>query len=468
MFNIKISLVTSSGLLLASKPESVDDTQQILATGLMTALISFSKEVHHRELQSISYHDRTVSFMKVYDFVLIIETLAEDETSSEINIKPLLEHLQICIFPLLEDMDSDTLTEGQADLILESSLQELYQLQISITEQPLAVGEKSSFKLKHTSKGWEIQGKEGEGSHIPKIALMLDTLEVNKKLQNGITSIVTQIPDENCSAFIIIETDGKTSKIGILKLPTTLELTLFRLFPLMKKNTGRLYNEDEKNFDFILTSLMDTEDPGSRFSSFNPEDLSPSFLNKSLGKNIDKVIYSTIVGEGILVVGDKPTVRLIIDALSIMYQHLHTSVSVWINPTDLTSGEKCDLESRICGMSSQIYDTIKENEKLIENMTIVNLFTGKVEATKSSIYFKKLFDTIKKLKVTEISTKISQELDKLALAALTITSFGLVDKNKGKEKLKEFVSSSGYTASFIKKALELAIKMNPLLDYLHK
>ncbi|MCK5410282.1 MAG: hypothetical protein KAJ30_08450, partial [Candidatus Heimdallarchaeota archaeon] len=63
--------------------------------------------------------------------------------------------------------------------------------------------------------------------------------------------------------------------------------------------------------------------------------------------------------------------------------------------------------------------------------------------------------------------KMNQELDKLALAALNITSFGLVDKNKGKEKLKEFISNSGYPASFIKKALEIAIKMNPLLDYLH-
>ncbi|MHA1802107.1 MAG: hypothetical protein ACTSWJ_10245, partial [Candidatus Heimdallarchaeaceae archaeon] len=77
MLNIKISLVTSSGLLLASKPESVDDTQQILATGLMTALISFSKEVHHRELQAISYHDRKISFLRIFDFVLIVETLAE-------------------------------------------------------------------------------------------------------------------------------------------------------------------------------------------------------------------------------------------------------------------------------------------------------------------------------------------------------------------------------------------------------
>ncbi len=466
MFNIKISLVTSSGLLLASKPESVDDTQQILATELMTALISFSKEVHHRELQSISYHDRTISFIRLFDFVIIIETLAEDDALSEKQISQLLEHLQKCISPLLENVDVDTLTEGQAELILESSLQEISQLQYSITEKPFAAGEKATFKLNHLSKGWEILDKEGEGSHIPIIALMLETLKVNKTMQNGISCIVNQIPNENCSTFTITITEYKITEVGILKLPIKSDLTLFRLFPLMKKNIERLYDEDERNFDYILTSLMDIEDPGSRISKFNLEDLSPSFLDKTLGKNLDKVIYSTIVGDGILVVGDKPTVRLIIDALSIMNQHLHTTVNVWISPTDLTSEEKCMLETRICGMNSQIYDRIKENEKLLENMIIVNLDTGKVIATKSSIYFKKLFDTVKKLKVDEISTKMSQELDKLALAALTITSFGLIGKNKGKEKLKAFISSSEYPASFIKKALELAIKMNPLLDYL--
>ncbi|MHA1258424.1 MAG: hypothetical protein ACTSRO_02085 [Candidatus Heimdallarchaeaceae archaeon] len=72
MFNIKLSLVTSSGLLLASKPEIEDDTRQILATGLVTALISFSKEVHQRELQSISYNDRTVSFLRFEEFVIIL------------------------------------------------------------------------------------------------------------------------------------------------------------------------------------------------------------------------------------------------------------------------------------------------------------------------------------------------------------------------------------------------------------
>ena len=105
MLNIKISLVTSTGILLASKPEVIDDTRQILATGLMTALISFSKEVHQRELQSISYHDRTVSFIRVHEFVLILETVDEESTLSEKRLGQLLEQLKACTSPILEGVD---------------------------------------------------------------------------------------------------------------------------------------------------------------------------------------------------------------------------------------------------------------------------------------------------------------------------------------------------------------------------
>ena len=59
MRSLQLSLVTSSGILLASKPEAYAETQQILATSLISAIITFAKEVHRQELQSISYHIRT-------------------------------------------------------------------------------------------------------------------------------------------------------------------------------------------------------------------------------------------------------------------------------------------------------------------------------------------------------------------------------------------------------------------------
>ena len=433
MFNVKISLVTSSGLLLASKPESIDDTKQILATGLMTALISFSKEVHQRELQSISYHDRTVSFVRIHEFVLIIEALTEDDQMSETQIKQFLDQLRLCSSPLLEGVDPNSISEGEAELILDNCLQKVHQLKSRLSVQPFAKGEKALFKLHHSSKGWEIHDKEGSGSYIPKIALMLDNLKAHKKLTEGYYSLLTQMPGEKCSILTLFKTDGEISTVGLLKVPLELEFVLFRLFPLINKTIEKLVREDNENIEYLLTSIMDIEDPGTRISKLNLEDLSPSFLDKTLGKNLDKLIYSAIVGGSILVVGDKPTVKLVIDTISIFTQHLQTSTNVWINPIDLQAGEKCELTSKICGLSSQNFNSIKDDKSLLKEMIIVNLDTGKIEGEYSSSHFKKLFDTIKRLNVGEIATQIKQELDKLVTLILKISSFSLVDKNKAKQ-----------------------------------
>ena len=69
MRGLQLSLVTDSGLLLASKPEELDDTRHILASSLISAIITFAKEVHRQELQSISYHDKNISFIEVHNFV---------------------------------------------------------------------------------------------------------------------------------------------------------------------------------------------------------------------------------------------------------------------------------------------------------------------------------------------------------------------------------------------------------------
>ncbi|MCG3220529.1 MAG: hypothetical protein H7641_04030, partial [Candidatus Heimdallarchaeota archaeon] len=226
MFDIKLSLVTSSGLLLASKPETSDETKQILATGLMTALISFSKEVHQRELQSISYHDRTVSFLKVQEFVIIIETIEEEVPITEEQLNKLLQQVQRSVNPLLNGVDADILTEGEGALIIDKCLQDLYQLQFSLAEQPLKTSAVSSFIMSHSKKGWEILEENGSGSHIPMIALMLDTHKAHLKFKDKMQGIITVIPEESCSTFIVIDTDGDESRIGVLKLPREFDHSL--------------------------------------------------------------------------------------------------------------------------------------------------------------------------------------------------------------------------------------------------
>lgn len=467
MFNLKISLVTSTGILLASKPEDVDDTRQILATGLITALILFSKEVHHRELQSISYHDRTVSFIRVHDFVLILETIDEESTLTEEILKQLLEKLRTCTSPLLEVADPDTITEGEASIILDRCLKNIQLLDISISERPLKSAEIAYFTLVHSDKGWKIKDQVGSGSHIPLIAKMIDSLEANEKFQGNMEGILTLLESEKSLTYTIIDTNGKKSRVGILKFPQSLNLVLFRLFDIMNNHLTSM-NDKKKNFSMeeILHKIMATEDLGNRLSKIIMEDLSPTFLDRTVSRNLDKAIYSAIIGKPVYVIGDKPTVKLVIDSMSLFTQHLQTFVSLWTTEEDITKIGKCDLQARFCGMSSLVYRKFVEKELISEKDTNINLETTKVTGEKSSNHFKKLFDTIKKLSIAEVVTKIVYELEKLVDLTLDLTALALLDEEKAKARLKDISSAKGYASSFFKKALKLAVQRNPLLDYL--
>ncbi len=467
MLNVKISLVTSTGILLASKPEAVDDTRQILATGLMTALISFSKEVHQRELQSISYHDRTVSFVRVHDFVLILETIDEESTLSEKRLEQLLDQLKACTSPLLEGVDSDKITEGEAGIILDRCLQDIQLIHYSITEQPLKMVDSAYFTILHTKKGWETKEEASSDPFIPIIAPMLDTMKANEKCKGELKGLITHLPQEKSTVYIVIDTDGKESKIGLLKIPLELDSVLFRLFTMLDEMLKKLSKEQSKlSMKKIINILKDIDDPGNRLSRISLEDLSPSFLERSVGRNLDEAIYSAIIGDPIYIVGDKPTVRVVLDTLSIFTQHLQTSVNPWVLENDITRSGKCDLNARICGMSPEIFKILSEGEVISETDTCINLITNRVIGINSSNHFKKLFDIIKKLPITEIVSKIALELEKLVSLSIDFTSISLVDKDKGKHQFKEISSKSGYSSSFIQKALELAVKRNVLLDYL--
>ncbi len=464
MLNIKISLVTSTGILLASKPEAVDDTRQILATGLMTALISFSKEVHHRELQSISYHDRTVSFIRVHDFVLILETIDEESNLTEQFLNQLLEKLKACTGPLLDGADPNAITEGEASIILDRCLQDIQLLNLSISEQPLKTADISYFTIIHSDKGWEIKDKVGSGSHIPMIALMLDNLKANERYKDKIGGLLTSLEDEKSIAYTVVESLGNVSKVGVLKFPQSMNLVLFRLHNLLNNELENLGKD--KNMQEILNGLIELDDPGNRLSKLNLEDLSPTFLDRTISKNFEKAIYSAIVGEPIYIVGDKPTVKLVIDSLSIFTQHLQTSVNPWINEEDMSKNGKCVLHARLCGMSSSLYNKLLEDGQISTSETNINLEASRVNGENSSTHFKKLFDTVKRLSIAEVVTKIVHDLEKLVNLSLELTSLALFDKEKAKSKLKGLSSASGNVASFFKKAVVLAVNINPLIDYL--
>ena len=66
----------------------------------------------------------------------------------------------------------------------------------------------------------------------------------------------------------------------------------------------------------------------------------------------------------------------------------------------------------------------------------------------------------------EYITPVANELEKITTSAMHLTSFALVDKKQGFERMKAYSNDSNLSTSVIQKAIDLAIRINPLLEHL--
>jgi len=122
MPTFRLSLVNSTGILLATKPDIEDKTKHVLATGLISAIISFSHEIHKRELQSIAYHDRTILTTRIgEDYIFILEIMDETELSDK-KRNEIYNTIRNVGGELLEHVKPSELTEGEANLLVEQCL----------------------------------------------------------------------------------------------------------------------------------------------------------------------------------------------------------------------------------------------------------------------------------------------------------------------------------------------------------
>ena len=467
MQELKLSLVTSSGLLLASKPEDVDETKQVLASGLISAILTFAKEVHDQELQSLSYFDRTVSFVLVHDFIIIVESKIDEKTFSERQLNRLLEQIKISSESLLEDRDPHLLSYGEAALILEHCLHDINNLQLFFVKNPLITAEPAQFVVNHTEKGWEVTDKVGKGSFIGSVAKMIDTNITKISATKNLQSFIVLLPEEKSAVLVILRTDGKSTNVGVLKFPRELDYSLFRLYPMLEEI---LYKKSSTQFQYdmldVLDDIQQLEDPGIRFYRIDIEELSLAFLFKAIERNLEQVIYSIIVGNPVFVVGDRLSVRLVIDTLSIFLQHFSTDTREWVIVDEIIRDENLISESKLFGMSFSTYETLTNMNKITKKETIVDLETGKVDGEDESHYFLNILNENKNSDIEKTSVLIFQELRKLIDMVFIITSFSLNEEEKAKQKLRELVEYSPFPPSFTKKAIELAKKCNSLLSSL--
>lgn len=465
MRSLQLSLVSNSGLLLASIPETDDDTKQILASSIISAIITFAKEVHRQELQSISYHDRNISFIQVHNFIFIVEILIANLIFSERQLNQILEQIKISANSLLIDRDPNMMSVGEAELILEHCLHDIYNLPLFFTRNPLKSAEPYHFTIIHDQDKFNIEEKVGSGAHIRLISEMISKHKLNEHLKNVLRSFIMLLPEQKVLALVIIDSDGRKTEVGMLTFPSELDYAIFRIYPSLESKLEELYSKDYKNNMLdILDVLQRSEDPGNRFSRVKIEDISLAFLTKATTSNLENAIYAAIVDDPMLVVGDMHTVKLVIDTLSIFSQHNTTNMLEWIDTEEQALEENITTLSSIYGMPHELY-RLRANNGLIDNKTtIIDLETGRVGKGIPSYYFMNLFDTNINQDISKISVTIFNELRKLVSMALIYTSLIMYEKEKAQQMLDDLSLQSLYPQSFIRKAIDLAKKRNKVLE----
>ncbi len=466
MQELQLSLVTSSGILLASKPETMDETKQVLASGLISAILTFAREVHQEDLQSLSYFDRNVSFARVYEFIIIVETIVEGDTFSERQLKQLLEQIKLSASPLLEERDPNTLSFGEAALILEHCFHDINSLQLFFAKNPLLDAEPSKVTIMHKEQGYDFVEKVGAGKHIGYLASMVYNNKEILSLQNKLVGSIFLLPEQKYTVFTVISQKGNLTEIGILRFPRELDFTLFRMYPILEEKIDQLSKQDVTDVLDVLDLIQKIDDPGIRFSNIELEDISLAFLSNVVESNLEKALYAVITGRPVYVIGARSTVRLVIDILSVFTQHFSINIHDWITIEDIEQKRNYNDKTKICGMTAEVFEKIKLTNSIESNAAIINLNTGLIEGEYDSTYFFDILEAKKNEDIEKTSVLIFHELRKLVSMAYILTSFALQGKEEGKSQLQEFIQYTPFPASFIKKAIELSERCNFIVEHL--
>ena len=464
MRSLQLSLVTSSGILLASKPEILTEMQHILASSLISAIITFAKEVHRQELQSISYHDKNISFVQIYEFIIIIETKVEETLFSDRQLAQIIEQIRISAEPLLSNRDPDLLSEGEAALILEHTLHDISNLPLFFAKNPLISSEPLLFSLvKFDETDIEIIETVGKKEDANEILDMLTKYNLNSEFEGELSGILLLTPEKKNSALVIVDAKGPQTILGILIFPRELDYIAFRIFPLIQDKL-KIISEQDNQLEMleILDLIQNIEDPGNHFSTVDIENLSLSFLKNAIGNKLDTILYPVITEENVIIVGDKLTSRMVIDTLSIFNQHTASNIIHWMDEK-LDDVNEVNLDKGLFGMSLHQFEKLSSSGKIPDKATVVNLIDGEIKGNKEGNHFLALLDKLKDQDLDKASVVIFNELRKLVSMSYIITSFSLYNKEQSEMLFRNLFQHSGFPASFVNKATELALKRNPLL-----
>ncbi len=451
---LKASLIGKSGKLIATRPKSMDIKQQLLASGLISAILEFSKTIENDEIQSINYHDRTTYFIEISDIFVVIEIA----TSCELDLKEkILSIIQHKTRELLASRNEDNLTFGEGELILEEIVSSAFMKDSLGLEQPFLNLEICEFTIKHTEESYDLVSAKNCDDCITELAGFVDRgLKLRDyNVPHNIFSILIPCFEKKYAYYLLVNYQDEISQIGVMKVPEENSKTLFRLFPLLERQIESYVKEkNEITLSEIISLLMKIYDTKLKEKSFDPEYFSLNFLDKNV-KNIEKIIYPLAIGEPVVLVGDKPSTKLLSNTLLIFTQHISTEIVEWLTGED-------EIGLNITSMSKGMYEELLRNNAINEKVTVVNLLEKKVQGPYSSNYLFKIYEQVKKNSPVVAFAFIGIELENLVTYAMKINNLALLERDEAKIKLKALRSTIKDENKF-NKSWSLALKRNVFL-----
>lgn len=451
---MKASLIGKSGKLIATRPKVMNIKQQLLASGLISAILEFSKTIENEEIQSINYHDHSTSFIEISDIFVVVEISSACEP---ILKEKILSTIQSKAKELLSSRNEDNLSIGEGELILEEIVTSaLKRTDLGLT-QPFLNMEICEFTIQHMKDTYNIVSAKNCDECITELGGFIDRgLKLrNYQIPYNMVSMLIPCFEKKYIYYLLVNYQNEISNIGVMKVPEENSKTLFRLFPLLEQQI-KLFLEDkvEVKLSEIISLLTKIYDTKLKEKTFDPEYFSLAFLDKNI-KNIEKVIYPLAIGAPIILVGDKPSTKMFSNTLLIFTQHITTEVVEWLTGEDL-------IGLNITNMSKGMYEELLRNKAFDDNITVVNLIEKKVLGPYSSVYLNKIYDQVKKKSPVVVFAIIGNELENLVTFAMKINNLAIIDRNEAKIKLK-VIRSSIKDESRFNKIWHLAIKRNPFL-----
>ncbi len=242
---------------------------------------------------------------------------------------------------------------------------------------------------------------------------------------------IVPFPSFNLKGFIkSIVTKDRTRRGGIIDSSITVlfnetnDVIFYRYIDVLET----LFNETANKLNALLETKAEKQQIEGELLDFYNSIINlilNSFMKKTekaevkrslvllfnlVQKNLDKVINALILGEPVIVTGDKTLVKLIIDTLTMFYVEKPPEIVYWTK--DYMLGD-------IIGGPSNLTEIFKTS-------ILVDLKKGKVTGGESNKFCKKLINRAKQLDSEQAEQKIKQDIKKF-----------LATKNKLLKMVKE-------------------------------